>query len=455
MSLRARLVLVVAAAVAAAVVLASLLIYFLVRNELYAGVDRSLQHQLVQVYAQPLEFATALGPKAYVIHVRQAPFSNPWQLVDADGATYRPGFGFDQRVASLLPGLKKAQEVAAGDRSDFYFESNYDGEHVRLLVSRHPPYAVEVVASLRDVDHELGKIKLWLILVALGGVGVASVAGFLVARAALTPVRELSDTAERVRSTRDLTQRIRVEGSDELSRLAATFNNMLESLDEAARLQRRLVQDASHELRTPLTSLRTNIELLATRDKDLPPEERANMLRDVVEQLGEMTVLIGELTELARGEEQKHTPEEVRLDLVAQAAIRRATRHHPDVPIVAKLDPTTVVGVPANLERAIGNLLDNAAKWSPDGAEVDVRLTDGELTVRDRGPGIADADLPHVFERFYRATSARGMPGSGLGLAIVRQVAEAHGGTVTAEAAPGGGTLMRLRLADRNGNAAS
>jgi two-component system sensor histidine kinase MprB len=453
MSLRARLVLVVAAAVAAAVVLASLLIYFLVRNELYAGVDRSLQHQLVQVYAQPLEFATALGPKAYVVHVRQAPFSNPWQLVDADGATYRPGFGFDQRVAPLLPGAKKAQEVAAGDRGDFYFESHYDGEHVRLLVSRHPPYAVEVVASLRDVDHELGKIKLWLILVALGGVGVASLAGFLVARAALTPVRELSDTAERVRSTRDLTQRIRVEGSDELSSLAATFNAMLESLDEAARLQRRLVQDASHELRTPLTSLRTNIELLATRDKDLPPEERAHMLRDVVEQLGEMTMLIGELTELARGEERhKHAPEEVRLDLVAQDAIRRATRNHPEVPIVAKLDPTTVVGVPANLERAIGNLLDNAAKWSPEGAEVDVRLTDGELTVRDRGPGIADTDLPHVFERFYRATSARGMPGSGLGLAIVRQVAEAHGGTVTAEAAPGGGTLMRLRLADRNGN---
>jgi two-component system, OmpR family, sensor histidine kinase MprB len=455
MSLRARLVLVVAAAVAAAVVLASLLIYFLVRNELYAGVDRSLQHQLLQVYTQPLEFANAIGPKTYVIHVRQAPFSNPWQLVDARGATYRPGFGFEQRTAPLLPGLKKAQEVASGDRGDFYFESHYDGEHVRLLVSRHPPYAVEVVASLRDVDRELGKIKLWLFLVALGGVGVASIAGFLVARAALAPVRELSDTAERVRSTRDLTQRIRVEGSDELSRLAATFNAMLESLDEAARLQRRLVQDASHELRTPLTSLRTNIELLATRDKDLPPGERANMLRDVVEQLGEMTMLIGELTELARGEERSHAPEELRLDFVAQDAIRRATRNHPEIPIVAKLDPTTVVGVPASLERAIGNLLDNAAKWSPDGAEVDVQLSDGELTVRDRGPGIAEADLPHVFERFYRATSARGMPGSGLGLAIVRQVAEAHGGTVTAEAAPGGGTLMRLRLAHRNGNAPS
>jgi two-component system sensor histidine kinase MprB len=456
MSLRSRLVLVVAAAVAAAVVLASLLIYFLVRNELYAGVDRSLQDQVTRISAMPLEFATAIGPKSYVLHVRMSPLSSPlFQLVDARGATYRPGFGFGQGVARLLPGVKGAQQVAAGKRGDFYFESHYESEHVRLLVTRHNPYAVEVVASLRDVDHELAKIKLWLFLVALGGVGVASIAGFLVARAALAPVRELSDTAERVRTTRDLTQRIRVEGSDELSRLAATFNAMLGSLDEAARLQRRLVQDASHELRTPLTSLRTNIELLATRDKDLPPEERANMLRDVVEQLGEMTVLIGELTELARGEERSHAPEEVRLDLVAQDAIRRATRNHPDVPIVAKLDPTTVVGVPASLERAIGNLLDNAAKWTPDGARVDVQLADGELTVRDRGPGIADADLPHVFERFYRATSARGMPGSGLGLAIVRQVAEAHGGTVTAEAAPGGGTVMRLRLAHSNGNAAA
>jgi two-component system sensor histidine kinase MprB len=342
-------------------------------------------------------------------------------------------------------------------------------------VSRIGPHlAVEVAAPLASVNNELGKIKLWLLLVGFGGIGIASIAGFLVARAALAPVRELSDTAERVRETRDLTQRIKVEGSDELSRLASTFNGMLQSLDEAAGRQRRLVQDASHELRTPLTSLRTNIELLATRGDELAPDERTQLLHDVVDQLGEMTLLIGELTELARGEDQDPEHEELRLDLVAQEAIRRTARNHPEVPIVAELDPTTIVGVPANLERAIGNLLDNAAKWSPAGKPVDVRLADGELTVRDRGPGIAESDLPHIFERFYRveksrdrarggagiglaivrqlvegfyrATSARGMPGSGLGLAIVRQVAEAHGGTVSAEPAPDGGTLMRLRI---------
>jgi len=165
-----------------------------------------------------------------------------------------------------------------------------------------------------------------------------------------------------------------------------------------------------------------------------------------------MTALVGELTELARGEDHTSSLEDVRLDLLTQDAIRRATRNHPDVPIQAELAPASMVGTPATLERAIANLLDNAAKWSPAGSPVEVRLSGGELTVRDHGPGIADADLPHIFERFYRATSARSMPGSGLGLAIVQQVAEAHGGTITAEQAPGGGTLMRLQLAARNGS---
>jgi two-component system sensor histidine kinase MprB len=448
MSLRTRLVLVVTAAVAAAVVLASLAVFFIVRNQLYSGVDQSLQSQATQISGNPdlLTFATPIGSKSYVLRTRVAPLTNPFEVVDSKGGRYRPLRGFNA-VAPFMPGATQAQQVAAGQRGSFYFDSRYEGERVRLFVFRiNSDSAVEVIASLTSVHHELARIKLWLLLVALGGIGVASLAGYLVARASLKPVRDLSETAERVRSTRDLTQRISVQGSDELSQLAATFNGMLESLDEAARQQRRLVQDASHELRTPLTSLRTNIELLAARDKELKADDRAHLLQDVVEQMVEMTALVGELTELARGEQQEPSREEVRLDLVTQEAIRRTARNHPDVPIVAKLDPTTVVGVPSSLERAIGNLLDNAAKWSPAGAEIDVALANGELTVRDHGPGIADADLPHVFERFYRATSARALPGSGLGLAIVRQVAEAHGGAVSAEPAPGGGTLMRMRV---------
>jgi two-component system sensor histidine kinase MprB len=452
MSLRARLAIASAAAVAVAVALASVLVFFLVRNELRGQVDRGLQTQAERISQLPLGLSSRIGGRQYVLHVPPLAFGGYFQLVDNEGNIYRSE-QFDQ-LAPLLPGTSTARSVAAGGH-EVYSQTHLAGYgHVRILTSQiGPNVAVQVATPIAGLDHELAKIKLWLLLVALGGIGLASAAGFLVARAALAPVRELSDTAERVRSTRDLTQRIHVDGNDELSRLAATFNGMLESLDEAARRQRQLVQDASHELRTPLTSLRTNIELLAMRDADLAPEDRRHMLKDIVEQLGEMTVLIGELTELARGEDQAPAREEVRLDLVTQDAIRRTNRNHPEVPIVAELDPTTVVGVGASLERAIGNLLENAAKWTPAGEHVDVRLANGELTVRDHGPGITDTDLPHIFERFYRATSARGMPGSGLGLAIVRQVAEAHGGTVTAEAAPGGGTLMRLRVADRNGAA--
>ncbi len=453
MSLRVRLGLVAAAAVAAAVALASVVVYFIVQNELRGQVDRSLQDQVQQVSRLGVDLNIRIGPKQYLLHVPGNPFGSPFQLVDRNGATYRPGTPFGT-VQPLLPGADQARLVANGKRADYYSEAHVNSQHVRLLTARlGTDLAIEVATPLTNVDHELSKIRLWLLLVALGGVGIAAVAGFLVARAALKPVRDLSDTAEHVRTTRDLSQRIEVTGNDELSRLARTFNAMLESLDEAARLQRQLVQDASHELRTPLTSLRTNIEVLATRDSGLPPEEREQLLVDVVAQLAEMTDLITELTELARGEEQQTALEEVRLDILTEDAIRRTARNHPDVPIDADLAPTTVVGMPANLERAIGNLLDNAAKWSPPGATVDVALAGGELTVRDHGPGIAEADRPHVFERFYRATSARSMPGSGLGLAIVRQVAEAHGGTVVAEEAPGGGTLMRLRLDGRNGSA--
>jgi two-component system, OmpR family, sensor histidine kinase MprB len=453
MSLRGRLVLVATAAVAVTVVLASVVVYFLVRNELRGQVDRNLQSQAQQISHSPqLALATPISPKQYLLHIRQTPFGSQFQLVDNKGGVYRPEVGFNL-LAPLLPGVSKTRLVASGARSNFYFEENFNHQHVRILAAQLVPglYAIEVATPLTSVDHELAKIRLWLLLVAVGGVGIASLAGFLVARASLKPVRNLSEAAERVRATRDLTQRIKVDGKDELSRLALTFNAMLESLDDAARRQQQLVQDASHELRTPLTSLRTNIEVLASGDA-LPPEDREQLLRDVVAQLGEMTALISELTELARGEEHTSALEDVRLDLLTEDAIRRATRNHPDVPIKAELSPASMVGTPASIERAIANLLDNAAKWSPAGSPVEVRLGDGELTVRDHGPGIADADLPHIFERFYRATSARSMPGSGLGLAIVQQVAEAHGGTITAEHAPGGGTLMRLRLAARNGS---
>jgi two-component system sensor histidine kinase MprB len=450
MSIRARLALGSAFAVAVAIVLASTVVYFLVQKELRAQVDRNLQNEATQISNVP-RFAAVLvyPPNIYALDVPAPLFSGYFQLVGSDGRIYLPnGFVSDKPRLAVTD---RVRAVAHGESKGFYYSTHLQHEDTRVFTMPSgsvPPVAIQVVGQLSGVDHELARIRLWLFLVAMVGVGIASVAGFLVARATLQPLRELSETAERVRATRDLTQRIAVDSSDEIGTLASTFNAMLGSLDEAQQRQRQLVQDASHELRTPLTSLRTNIEVLAAGD-GLPPEERTQILRDVVTQLGEMTDLITELTELARGEEQAAELEEVRLDLLVEGALRRAARNHPEARFEAALDETTTVGRPPSLERAVANLLDNAAKWSPPAMPIEVRLAAGELTVRDHGSGIAQEDVPHVFERFYRATSARSMPGSGLGLAIVHQVAESHGGAITVEAAPGGGTLMRLRLPTR------
>jgi two-component system, OmpR family, sensor histidine kinase MprB len=254
-----------------------------------------------------------------------------------------------------------------------------------------------------------------------------------------------------VTETGDLSERIDATGQDELSRLASSFNTMLAALEESSRAQRQLVADASHELRTPLTSLRTNIEVLLG-GHELKADDRERLLNDVVEQTAEMTALIGELIELARGEQAGEEPQDVRLDRIAADAVERTQRNRPNVTFVTDFEEATVHGAPSTIERAVANLLDNAAKWSPPGVPVEVGVRDGEVSVRDHGPGIDEEDLPYVFDRFYRARSARGRPGSGLGLAIVKQVADAHGGQVVAERAEGGGTRMRLRFNGRDGS---
>jgi two-component system sensor histidine kinase MprB len=366
------------------------------------------------------------------------------QVVRGDGKVLSP-LG-DVR----LPVPDGAVSVANGREAGFYSDADIANTHVRMLTFQYSPgYAVQVARPLTEVDESLSRLRTFLIFIALVGVGGAAALGLVVSRAALAPVRRLTDTAERVSKTGDLSERIDVSGKDELSSLAESFNSMLAALEDSTRAQRQLVADASHELRTPLTSLRTNIEVLAS-DRVLPPEERSRLLSDVVEQLGEMTSLIAELIELARAEQQIVEPEDMRLDVAAADALDRARRNHPAIQFSSTLDESTVHGVPSTIERAIGNLLDNAAKWTPIGGQVELAVTDGVVTVRDYGPGIAEEDLPYVFDRFYRARDARGMPGSGLGLAIVRQVAEAHGGDIVAERAAGGGTRMVLRL---NGSA--
>jgi two-component system sensor histidine kinase MprB len=438
-SFRARLALVAAAAVALAILTASFVIYFVVRDQLHATVDDSLQTTAAQVETSPVHdfehFGTPAGELGGATVYPQG--------VDASGKVYLVGAG---RPKVRLPVNNEVIAVARGARGAFFSETYVEGIHLRMLTF---PYgtggAVQIALSLTQVDHSLGRIKNLLILIAGGGIAIAAALGLAVSRTALAPVRRLTAATENVTETGDLSDRIEVSGRDELSRLAGSFNAMLAALEESARAQRQLVADASHELRTPLTSLRTNIEVLAS-ERQLPAGERERLLTDVVDQLSEMTTLISGLIDLARGDQQTSDPESVRLDLVAADAVERARRDRPAVTFTTNLQESMVQGIPATIERAVANLLDNAAKWSPPNGDVEVAVRAGEISVRDHGPGIDEEDIPYIFDRFYRSRSARGRPGSGLGLAIVRQVALAHGGEVVAEQAEGGGTRMTLRF---------
>jgi two-component system sensor histidine kinase MprB len=346
-----------------------------------------------------------------------------------------------------LPASKADRQVAAGTRSDAFRDATIRGVHFRVMTTRGPNGSTLTLAkALTDVDDTLGRLRWILFAVTIGGIGLASGFGVAVSRAATRPLGRLTATAEQVTATGELHHRIEPEGEDEPGRLAASFNAMLAALDASRDAQRQLVADASHELRTPLTSIRANVELLE-RARDMEPGERAQVLASVRGQLEDLTILVGDLVDLARpGDRAVEPPEELRLDELVRDAVQRARRHASDTSFAIDAQPSIVTGSRARLARAVGNLLDNAVKWSPPDQTVEVSVRGGEVTVRDHGPGIDEDDLPHVFDRFYRAPAARGLPGSGLGLAIVKQVAESHGGSVVAETAPGGGARLRLAL---------
>nr|WP_232523423.1 HAMP domain-containing sensor histidine kinase [Nocardioides sp. MAH-18] len=288
-----------------------------------------------------------------------------------------------------------------------------------------------------------------MLLFGIAGVIGAGLAGWAVARSGLRPVRRLTAEVEEIARTEDL-HPIPVEGDDEIARLATAFNQMLAALAASRDRQRQLVADAGHELRTPLTSLRTNLDLLTQSDTpggaSLPVEARIELMDDVRAQIEELTTLIGDLVELARDEPLTHVVEPIDLPEIVDRAIARVRRRAPGLTFDVEMGSWFVVGESAGIERAVTNLFDNAAKWSPEDGNVTVRLVDGTLTVDDEGPGIAEADRPHVFDRFYRSAESRGMSGSGLGLSIVRQVAERHSGTVRVDDAPGGGARLVLWL---------
>ncbi|MFC0624806.1 sensor histidine kinase [Kribbella deserti] len=309
------------------------------------------------------------------------------------------------------------------------------------------PGALVVAQSLSSIDRTLHNLGVVLWAVGIIGVIGAALAGNAIAQSGLRPLARLTGAAEYVARTAEL-RPIPVTGTDEISRLAQAFNAMLAALAQSQDRQRRLVGDAGHELRTPLTSIRTNLDLLAQADQrgGLSPEDRRQLLDDVRAQMDELTALIGDLTELARDTPQNRGYELIELSNVVQDAVSRVRRRAPGAEWDVQLMPFPVWGDERLLGRAVTNLLDNAAKYSPPDGRVVVRLLDGVLTVTDSGPGIAEADLPHVFERFYRSSEARSRPGSGLGLAIVKHAAEQHGGMIYARNAPPMGAQFTLWL---------
>ncbi|WP_344679088.1 HAMP domain-containing sensor histidine kinase [Saccharopolyspora taberi] len=443
-SLRNRVTWLAAMCVAGAVALVSVAAFVTVHDSLYSQLDENLTERAVEA---------AEGPLVRTPNLQQVPVAFyaaanlKISVLSADGTEITPNPGDRPPSGYLELAVAKGQSAHSA-RTDQATNSRV------VAVPAGPNVALVMSQSLRPTQATLAQLS--VVLVVMGGAGIllAAAAGTAVARAGLRPVQRLTAATERVALTGDL-RPIPVSGDDELARLTTSFNRMLGALAESQERQRRLVADAGHELRTPLTSLRTNLELLMASSRPgaptLSPEDRDEMMADVHAQITELSSLVGDLVELAREDTPQAVHEPVDLLEVVERALNRARRRAPRAHFLVRLEPWLMMGDATALERAVLNLLDNAAKWSPEGGTVRVDLHPDQaghtvLEVADAGPGIAPADRPHVFERFYRSSDARTLPGSGLGLSIVKQVAERHGGTVRAGEAPEGGALLTMRL---------
>jgi two-component system sensor histidine kinase MprB len=453
----------VAAAVAFAVAAVSVTCWFIVQGKLYQQVDNELE-KAMSGPGQLQQASVALNNCVSTPQSTSGPhFQDRYaQVVTEDGTVCLIG---DSPGKIKIIQADKA-EIRNGNNQRLYFRNGTDseGDDLRVIVrplgstfdrstgQRGPNIGVVVAVNLKSTHSTLNELALILLLVSGIGVLGAGAAGLAVARAGLRPVDKLTEAVEHVARTEDLTIRIPVEddSEDEVARLSRSFNSMTASLASSRELQQQLIADAGHELRTPLTSLRTNIELLSRSEetgRPIPPADRKALLASVKAQMTELASLIGDLQELSRAEGQRGERVQVvpLLDTV-EAALRRARLRGPELTIKADLEPWYVRAEPSALERAVVNILDNAVKFSPEGGTVEVRLTDGVLTVRDHGPGVAEDELPHVFDRFWRSPSARALPGSGLGLSIVARSVQRAGGEVTLTRAEGGGTVATVRL---------
>jgi two-component system, OmpR family, sensor histidine kinase MprB len=462
MSLRNRIGAAAGIAVALTVIGVAITVYVAVRSELYNQVDTALNDR-----ARP--FVTGPGPRdgdagesapapgsapghgpggepggglGAAAAASRAPFGGPsghLQFVSPTGRVTAP-----PDEGTTIPASARAKQIAQRGAGRELTDAHVRGVHLRVLtIGRGSRGAIQAARPLKEEDDVLRNLVIVLVIVGAGGIALAALLGLLVARTALAPITRFTRRTESLTGNPDLSLRLEGEGKDELARLARSFNATLDALESSVAAQRHLVADASHELRTPIASLRANVQTLEEAHR-LSPEESASLRADIVEELDELTALVGDVVELARDPRSSADVDDVRLDEIAAAQVERARRRAAHLTFEADLEPTIVSGQPDRINRAVSNLLDNARKWSPHDGTVEVGLREGTLSVRDHGPGFDEVDLPHVFDRFYRAGSARRMPGSGLGLAIVRQAAESHGGFARAENAPDGGALLTV-----------
>ncbi|MER8183201.1 HAMP domain-containing sensor histidine kinase [Kitasatospora sp. NPDC094015] len=466
-SLRSRLSMLTAAAVAIAIALSALACWFLVRDRLYEQVHSNLTEAdslFVGPSRRENSFTCDSTPAAALAAARRSPDGIPlrplkWdiELIAPDGsACFQDG---DAHAIRTEPGdLAAIGGHTAGFRDGEYADGTAAVVRVVPIDVRLPnqtikQYVALVALPIENVQNSLNNLALIL----LGVVGVGTVgAGFigrLVARSALKPVDDLTGVVEHIARTEEVGTTIPVHGSDEIARLATSFNSMSTALANSRERQTRLIADAGHELRTPLTSLRTNVDLLIRSDdtgRALPPATRAKMLANMKAQMQELTLLIGDLLQLSRPDSPKpgQNLSVLALHEITHRAVDRARLRGPGLTFELAVEPWYVHGDGPALERAVINLLDNAVKYSPSGGTVEVALRAGRLTVRDHGPGIPAEELPYVFDRFWRSPSSRQLPGSGLGLSIVAQAVRDSGGEVAlgpaADGAPGALATLRL-----------
>ena len=438
MSLRLRVALLTALAVAVVEIAIVAALYGFVSDRLYTQVEDDLRNTAAVLV--PIVEATGDLPRPGQ-EPERAP--NVRRLIATDGRV------LSARAPIDLPVTATARRVAAGELRSSVERLRHGNEGFSVLtVAAARDRAVQVARSVASIESVLAQLLGAALAFGAAGIVAALIAGAAIATGALAPLRRLSRAAAGITQTGDLTQRVGAEGRDELARFAKSFDAMLDRLEgmvseveRARRAQRQLVADASHELRAPLATLRANVELLSL-GSDAPVGDRDALVADTLAGITDLTTLVEQLVDLAREDQRVHERIPVRLDTVVLEEIDRVQRRHPAVEFVPRLEETTVLGDAEALARAIANLLDNAGKWSPAGGTVRVDLRGGTLEVRDQGPGIDEADLPRIFERFYRGARAASLPGSGLGLAIVAQVMASHGGQVVAARAPGGGTVF-------------